>query len=126
MAWRRGARSTTGLVAAFEGSSAAAGETSRLSNRSAGSTNVVGDPLRKLDGDITGAAQEHQTPIVEIHDLVLRHDALGREPGERGIEVIDRETDVVETEAGQVGFVGILRQGRAVKPQELHFLVRGH
>ena len=54
--------------------------------------------LGELDGDVFRAAEEHELAVVKAHDLVAQFHAGGLELDDLGVEIIDRETDVVEAE----------------------------
>ncbi len=62
---------------------------------------------------------------MELEHLVADPHAGGPQPGDGGVEVVDREADVVEPEAGQVGLVGVGSGLGPVEPEELDLLVGG-
>jgi hypothetical protein len=80
-------------------------------------------PLGQLDGDVCRAHEEHQTAIMELHDVAASPYAGRAEPGERGVEMVDREADMVETQPGQIGLLRIVEHRRSVKAEKLHLLV---
>src|SRR3954466_5865465 len=75
-------------------------------------------PLREFDGDAFGAVDEHQLAGMKIHDLVARLESVRPEPGDFGLDVADREADVVHAELVQVADVRIgQRLGMTVAQQ---------
>ena len=80
-------------------------------------------PLGQLDHHSGRAFEKDKVAVVEVHDLVSGPDPGGGQCGERGDEVVDPETDVVEAGSAQVLGVAVDDDRRVVEPQQLHLLV---
>jgi len=78
-------------------------------------------PLCQLDRDSLWAFQEYQPPAVKIEHLVAPAKASGFDAGEKTVKVVAGKTDVVESDAAQIGNPGVVFRFGFQIMQELDF-----
>jgi hypothetical protein len=81
-------------------------------------------PLRQFDGHVFGAVDKNKLAVVKIHHVVADLDAGGGELGDLGFQVVDGETDVIESDLVELGDVGVGDHLRMTIGQKLHLCVR--
>ena len=82
-------------------------------------------PLREFDGDIGRPHDKDEAAVVKRHHLVACPYACSLETGERRVQIVDDETDVVEARSGEIGLLWIDGNIGTVEAEELHLSVGG-
>ena len=78
-------------------------------------------PLRELDGHTPRPDEKDEFPGMEIHDVVTCGISILLHRIHDRLQIIDRETDVVETKLVQIANVGINDRRRIPIMQKLDF-----
>jgi hypothetical protein len=75
-------------------------------------------PFGQLDRDALRPGEEDELATVEVHDLVQQGDAVCLQASDLLLQIVDREADMIEAEAVQLGDIGIRDRLGMMIPQE--------